>query len=129
MTINVSDWHNDPTGQNLALRELSSEQLLRIHFSDVYNLRGIVYTFMQQLPEAAESFRKAIECNPFNGIALGNLSSAYFRQGRLDDAIAAAKKALRISDRFIDCHSNLATIYRAKNQFDLERQELEAVNR
>ena len=58
-----------------------------------------------------------------------NISSAYFRQGRLDDAIAAAKKALRISDRFIDCHSSLATICRAKNQFDLERQELEAVNR
>lgn len=129
MTINVGDWHADPTGQNLALRELSSEQLLRIHFSDVYNLRGIVYTCTKQLPEAAESFRKAVECNPFNGIALGNLSSIYFRQGRLDDAIATAKKALRISDRFIDCHSSLATIYRAKNQFDLERQELEAVNR
>ena len=129
MTINVGDWHADPTGQNLALRELSTEQLLRIHFTDVYNLRGIVYTCTKQLPEAAESFRKAIECNPFNGTALGNLSSTYFRQGRLDDAIATAKKALRISDRFIDCHSSLATIYRAKNQFDLERQELEAVNR
>lgn len=129
MTINVGDWHADPTGQNLALRELSTEQLLRIHFTDVYNLRGIVYTCTKQLPEAAESFRKAIECNPFNGTALGNLSSTYFRQGRLDDAIATAKKALRISDRFIDCHSSLATIYRAKNQFDQERQELEAVNR
>lgn len=129
MAINVSDWHADSTGQNLALRELSSEQLLRIHFSDVYNLRGILYTCTKQLPEAAESFRKAIECNPFNGIALGNLSSTYFRQGRLDDAIATAKKALCISDRFIDCHSGLAAIYRAKNQFDLERQELEAVNR
>jgi tetratricopeptide (TPR) repeat protein len=129
MAINVGDWHADPTGQNLALRELSTEQLLSLHFTDAYNLRGIVYTCMKQLPEAAESFRKAIECNPFNGTALGNLSSTYFRQGRLDDAIATAKKALRISDRFIDCHSSLATIYRAKNQFDLERQELEAVNR
>jgi tetratricopeptide (TPR) repeat protein len=129
MTINVSDWHADPTGQNLALRELSTEQLLRIHFTDVYNLRGIAYTCTKQMPEATESFRKAIECNPFNGTALGNLSSIYFRQGRLDDAIATAKKGLRISDRFIDCHSSLATIYRAKNQFDLERKELEAVNR
>jgi tetratricopeptide (TPR) repeat protein len=129
MTINVGDWHADTTGQNLALRELSTEQLLRIHFSDVYNLRGINFICMKRIPDAAESFRKAIECNPFNGVALGNLSSAYFRQGRFDDAIAAAKKALQISDRFLDSHSSLATIYRAKNQFDLERKELEALNR
>ncbi|MBP9091926.1 tetratricopeptide repeat protein [bacterium] len=127
--IRANDWHLDETGQNLALSELSPQELSNLHFSDVYNTQGISYTWLKQYPNAETSFRKSIALNPQNASALTNMSGAYCNSGRLDDCLATAGKALRISDRFLDAHRNRATAYRAKGQFDLERKEVEAYNR
>jgi tetratricopeptide (TPR) repeat protein len=129
LKIHASDWHLDETGQNLALRELSTAQLSNLHYSDVYNTQGISYTWLKQYAEAEASFRKSIALNPQNASALTNLSGLYFNWGRLDDCLTTAAKALKISDRFQDAHRNRATAYRAKGQFDLERKEVEAYNR
>jgi tetratricopeptide (TPR) repeat protein len=126
--INVADWHLDPTGQNLALRELSNEQLSHLHYSEIYNLRGVAFSLLRQFPEAESSLRKSISYNPQNGVALSNLSTVYVQLGRLDDALAVSGQALKISDRFLDAHRHRSVIYRRKNQFDLERKEIEAYN-
>ncbi|MBP9091925.1 tetratricopeptide repeat protein [bacterium] len=126
--MNVADWHLDPTGQNLALRELSEEQLRHLHYSEIYNLRGIAFALLRQLPEAEASLRKAITYNPQNGTALSNLATVYVQLGRLDDALAVSGQALKISDRFLDAHRHRSVVFRRKNQFDLERKEIEAYN-
>ncbi|MFA6209132.1 MAG: tetratricopeptide repeat protein [Candidatus Obscuribacterales bacterium] len=127
--ISVEDWHFDNTGLNLALRELSTEQLRNLHYSEVYNLRGLTLSFLKRYADAEASLLKAVALNPQNGAALSNLSVVCLQLGRADEAIAFATKALKISDRFLDAHKNLASIYRAKNQLELERKEIEAYNR
>lgn len=127
--ISVEDWHLDNTGLNLALRELNTEQLRNLHYSEVYNLRGLTLSWLKQYADAEVSLRKAVALNPQNGAALSNLSAVCFKLGRADEAIAFATKALKISDRFLDAHKNLASVYRAKNQLELERKEIEAYNR
>ncbi|MFA7337058.1 MAG: tetratricopeptide repeat protein [Candidatus Obscuribacterales bacterium] len=128
ININVADWHLDSTGQNLALRELSSEQLRHLHYSEIYNLRGVAFSLLQQLTDAEASLRKSISYNPQNGVALSNLASVYIQLGRLDDALTASGQALKISDRFLDAHRHRSVIFRRKNQFELERKEIEAYN-
>lgn len=127
--ILIAPWYTDPTGQNLALRELNAEQLKRIHLSDIYSLKGMVSAYLNQNADSVDCFSKAVTFNPANGSAFSNLCQAYFRVGRLDDALTAAGKALQISDRFGYAYRNRASVYRARNQFDLERKDLEAYNR
>ncbi|MFA7337057.1 MAG: tetratricopeptide repeat protein [Candidatus Obscuribacterales bacterium] len=127
--ISIAPWYTDPTGQNLALRELNAEQLRRLHLSDIYGVKGMVSGCLNQKADAVDCFSKAVAFNPYNGAAFSNLCQAYFRVGRLDDALAAAGKALQISDRFEFAYRDRAAVYRARNQFDLERKDLESYNR
>ena len=127
--VSIAPWYTDPTGQNLALRELNAEQLRRLHLSDIYGVKGMVSGCLSQKADAIDCFSKAVAFNPYNGAAYSNLSQAYFRVGRLDDALAAAGKALKISDRFEFAYRDRAAVYRARNQFDLERKDLESYNR
>ncbi|MBW1770827.1 MAG: tetratricopeptide repeat protein, partial [Deltaproteobacteria bacterium] len=45
------------------------------------------------------------------------LASAYFMLGRLDESIAAAKKALELEPTFAVAHNNLALAYLEKGAF------------
>ena len=127
--ILVGDWYLDPTGQDLAFRELTGEQLRNIHFADMHNLAGGAYYGLRKLPEAEASYRKAIALNPQHGLAFCNLGGILLKEGRLDEAFAAFNKAIEINERYQTAYAHRALIHRAKNHFDLERKDLEAFNR
>lgn len=52
--------------------------------------------------------------------ARSNLAFAYFKLGRLDDAIAELKQALQVDPEFPDALNNLACVFLAKTGFERE---------
>lgn len=125
----IVDWRLDQTGQNLAFRELTAEQFNNVHFADLHDLAGGVYYRLHQLPEAEASFRKAIALNPQHGLAYCSLGALLFARGRLDEALSALNRAIEINDRYPMAYAHRSIVHRAKNQFELERKDLEASNR
>lgn len=123
--ITVGDWRLDPTAQDLTFRLLTPAQLKRIHYADMYNLEGVAYQGLKQHVKAAASFRQAIVLNPQHCLAYSNLGGALIAQGKYDEALRALNKAIHINERFHSAYHNRALIYRARNQFDLERKDLE----
>src|ERR1700730_4779910 len=66
----------------------------------VWDQRGYLYQGLGQPEEAIRSFERAIRLSPLdpmNFMAFAGLASAFIRQERFDEAVAAAKKSLRKS--------------------------------
>jgi adenylate cyclase len=66
----------------------------------VWDQRGYLYQGLGQAEEAIRSFERAIRLSPLdpmNFMAFAGLASAFIRQERFDEAVAAAKKSLRKS--------------------------------
>ena len=57
-----------------------------------YYALGISYYFGRNYPEAEKAFKKGLELTPEAEITYMYLSCVYLKQGRLDDALVAAKK-------------------------------------
>ncbi|MBP9091927.1 tetratricopeptide repeat protein [bacterium] len=124
--ITVGDWRLDPTAQDLTFRLLTPAQLGRVHYADMYNLEGVAYQGLNKHDKAETSFRQAIVLNPQHCLAHSNLGGALIKQGKLDEAFSSLNKAIHINERFHSAYHNRALVYRARNQFDLERKDLEA---
>lgn len=54
-----------------------------------------------------------------------NLGASYLEQGKLDKAVVAFKKAVRIAPRFIEAHYLLADVYSIKGEGVLSRKSLD----
>jgi tetratricopeptide (TPR) repeat protein len=54
-----------------------------------------------------------------------NLSNAYYKQGRVDEAIALAQKAIALAPEYGIAHYNLGNLYAAQERFDLAQQHFE----
>ena len=61
----------------------------------------------EQFALAIAEFDKVIKANPKNVAALGDMATAQFYSGKVDDAIANAKKALEIDPNFTNIRANL----------------------
>lgn len=123
--MTVGDWRLDPTAQDLTFRLLTPAQLGRVHYADMYNLEGVAYQGLNKHVKAEASFRQATVLNPQHCLAHSNLGGALIKQGRYDDAFRSLNKAIQINERFHSAYHNRALVFRARNQFDLERKDLE----
>ena len=54
-----------------------------------------------------------------------NLSNAFYRQGRVDDAIRTARKALELEPEYGVAHYNLGNLYAGQGKYDLARDHFE----
>jgi len=54
-----------------------------------------------------------------------NLSNAYYKQGRVDEAIDLARKALALAPDYGIAHYNLGNLYAAQQNFDLAQRHFE----
>lgn len=54
-----------------------------------------------------------------------NLSNAYYKQGRVDEAIELARKAIALAPEYGIAHYNLGNLYAAQERFDLAQQHFE----
>ena len=58
--------------------------------------QGLIFTDLQRIPEAEESYRRALELSPHNLPAKKNLAGLFVRAGRLEEAEAIYVEILRI---------------------------------
>jgi type IV pilus assembly protein PilF len=71
---------------NVALDEIKQSLVTDPNFGDAYNLRGLVYMRLNDLPMAEDSFRRAIALNPRDADAAHNYGWLMCQQGRYADS-------------------------------------------
>ena len=69
-----------------ALDEVKQVIAVRPDLSEAYNLRGLIYASMGQLPLAEESFQRALQLNPRDADARNNYGWFLCQQRRYDEA-------------------------------------------
>jgi type IV pilus assembly protein PilF len=72
---------------NVALDEIKQSLLADPTFADAYNLRGLVYMRLNDIPMAEDSFRRALALNSRDGNAAHNFGWLMCQQGRYNDAL------------------------------------------
>ena len=60
------------------------------------NIKGAIHGQLEQLDQAINCFQKVLEINPENVDAHNNVGNTLKRQGKIDDAIASYKNAVKI---------------------------------
>jgi type IV pilus assembly protein PilF len=82
---------------NVALDELAIAEKLDPTYSRIYNLYGLVYTVMGELPRAEAQFRRALELAPNDPEARHNWGWYLCTHGRERESIAEFEVAIRDS--------------------------------
>jgi type IV pilus assembly protein PilF len=71
---------------NVALDELKQALLIDPGFADAYNLRGLVYMRLNDIPLAEDSFRRALALNPRDADVAHNYGWLLCQQGRYPES-------------------------------------------
>lgn len=110
----------------LALYDLDDYRQARVHgeraiaidpaMAEAHHNLGLVLTMTGEPSLALRHFRRALELKPHAAIAAG-LAHAYRDLGRLDEAIAAYDRALRLTPEFGDAVINRAHTFLLKGDF------------
>lgn len=78
----------------VALDELKQSIVIDPNFFDAYNMRGLIYMRLNDMPLAEESFRKALSINPKAAAVQHNYGWLMCQQGRLPEATKLFGSAL-----------------------------------
>ena len=79
---------------NVALDELKQSLLIDPTFADAYNLRGLVYMRLNDIPLAEDSFRRALALNPRDADVAHNYGWLMCQQARYSDAFKLFRQAI-----------------------------------
>ena len=79
---------------NVALDELKQALLIDPSFGDAYNLRGLVYVRLNDIPLAEDSFRRALALNPRDAEVAHNYGWLMCQQARYPDAFKLFAQAV-----------------------------------
>ncbi len=77
---------------------------------DALHLLGVIALQVNKPAAAVELIGQAIRANPRSVVYHSNLGSALRRLGRLDEALAACRRALELDASFADGYNNLANV-------------------
>jgi Flp pilus assembly protein TadD len=69
--------------------------------------RGVLFTQLERLDDAAREFREAVRLDPGSALAHTNLGYILYLQGHRDEAIAEYREALRLQPGFPLAAANL----------------------
>ncbi len=69
--------------------------------------------------------KAALQLEPRNAKAMGDLGEIYFRRGLLDDALTQQRAALEIDPHFAEAHYRLALIHQRRSQYGAARKHFE----
>jgi len=84
-----------------------------------YNDLGINYLKKREYLLAVDSFNKAINITPNDGMLYSNCGYVYKSMGKYEEALAYYSKALEINPNSIRNYNNIADIYLFTNKIDL----------
>ncbi len=79
---------------NVALDEIKQSLVTDPNFGEAYNLRGLVYMRMNDMPMAEDSFRRALALNPRDADAAHNYGWLMCQQGRYNDSTRLFSQAV-----------------------------------
>src|SRR5688572_7972636 len=118
----------NPDRRLLEEAESQFREALRLRpddFPQAHNNLGTTLLALDRFDDAVVEYRKALRFRPNDSIIQGNLSltltkkaNALQMAGRLDEAIAACREALRISPDFVEAHGLLADALAAQEAFE-----------
>jgi protein O-GlcNAc transferase len=80
-------------------------------------LRGISFHQSGQLDQAIQWYKKSLESNPENSIALSNIGLALTNLGKLDEAVTNLKKAISIKPSSAESYNNLGIALNEQGKF------------
>lgn len=89
---------------------------LKADYPGVSEKLATIYTLEKRLPEAEKMLLKAAELDPKNGATLANLSSILLANGKPQDAVTTAKRALQIKPSS-DVYVTMGSAYEALKDF------------
>ncbi len=75
------------------------------------------------LDEAIDSYKKALDMDPHYQDALHGLGMALFNRGRVDEAIATARKLIEIDQDDILAHTSLSMFYQSQGRIEEAEKE------
>lgn len=102
---------------NKAIEEFNKALELDPNYSLVHNNLGYLYADMENFEKSIEHFKTYASFNPGDANPLDSWAEAYFRMGRLDEAIAKYKEALETKSDFYFAPSKIGYIYALKEDF------------
>ena len=79
---------------NVALDEIKQSLAIDPTFVDAYNVRGLVYMRLNDIPLAEDSFRRALALNPRDGDVAHNYGWLLCQQARYEDSFRSFAQAV-----------------------------------
>src|SRR5436190_16152064 len=76
-----------------------------------------------KLDEAIDKYKEALSIDPAYQDALHGLGMALFNRGRVDEAIATAKKLIEIDQDDVLAHTSLSMFYQSQNRIEEAEKE------
>jgi Flp pilus assembly protein TadD len=95
----------------------------------VHDNLGVVLKRRGRIPEAMQEFKRAVQLDPDDPLALNNLATIYCSIGRRQECGALLQKATSIMPDYLDARYNLAIYYYDEGLLDESLQEYNAVIR
>jgi tetratricopeptide (TPR) repeat protein len=109
--------HNDNFAPK-AVSYLDNALALRPDDPELYNLRGVAWSKMDEPVRAAADWAKAAELSPKDPEPHMNLGVDHMRREEFDQAIAAFQRAIAINPRHATAHSNIGTAFERKGELE-----------
>jgi tetratricopeptide (TPR) repeat protein/glycosyltransferase involved in cell wall biosynthesis len=86
--------------------------------SEELNRRGIALARQGRLDEAVASFQRAVQINPQDAAAHGNLGLALSMQGKLDEALVCCRRVVELRADSAEGYSNLGRLWMAQGRIE-----------
>lgn len=83
---------------------------------EYYNSKGVEYFYKGEIENAINCFKKSLDMNFKNVVALNNLARAYIKLQNYDEAKSALKKARIFAPKYFETYLNLAHITKLESQ-------------
>ena len=109
--------HNDNFAPK-AVSYLDNALALRPDDPDIYNLRGVAWSKMDEPERAAADWAKAAELSPRDPEPHMNRGVDYLRHQDYDLAIESFARAIAIDPKHATAHSNMGIAYERKGELD-----------
>lgn len=85
---------------------------------EYYNSRGVEYFYRAEIENAVKCFKKSLDMNFKNPVALNNLARAYIKLQNIDEAKSVLKKAQILNPKYFETYMNLAVCAKLESQAD-----------
>ncbi|MCB1326385.1 MAG: tetratricopeptide repeat protein [Spirochaetales bacterium] len=97
-----------------ALVELEQSLRRNVAYSRSWNLRGLILSEADRLPEAVECFENAIQYSPYDPTYVYNLASTLYRLNRHGEALEIAERAIRLKPNLAEAFYLTGLIHRER---------------